>query len=344
MPLTVREFFKNERHLHLQFVAGDGGLHRQIRSAEVIRPAVALALNLWNLSYRDLSGHRGKRSKPSRPAVVGRGPEIEFPLESIQSGVWVIGSIELAALRAAPAPVRSGFLDLFNKLQPAAAIFTDGLSPAKLDPSLIRQSAIPIFTTRVPYTRFLAAFYTFLENRLAPHTDVHGTFMSIFGLGVLLLGPSGVGKSEIALSLIERSHRLVADDIVQIRLEQDHELIGSAPELGRHHMEIRGLGILNVRQIFGVSAVVDEHPIHLVVDLLPPTAQRRREERLGRVKIKRILGVEVPQVKVQVRTGRHMSVIVEAAARNQQLRSVGYDSAWAFRKTLAQRLAVSPAS
>lgn len=244
----------------------------------------------------------------------------------------------MSAIRLAPAQIRQNFLELFRKFDPAAAVFTDGISPVQLDPELIRQTSIPIFTTRLTYTRFLAGFHVFLENRMAPHADVHGTFVTLFGLGVLLQGPSGVGKSEIALSLIERSHRLVADDMVQIRLENDRDLVGSAPELGRHHMEIRGLGILNVRQLFGVSAVVDEHPIHLVVDLLAMTSARTREERLGKVRVKKILGLQIPQVKIQVRAGRNMAVIVEAAARNQQLRSIGYDAAGAFRRSLDRRL------
>ena len=332
MPLAVREFFKNERHLHLQFVAGDGGLGRLIRSPEIVRPAVAFAAGIW-------TGAATPRSRRSALDDINRrlAPLFKTP-EPLQGAVWVVGSVELSAILAAPPAIRSRFLQFLKAMKPAAVIFTDGASPAKLDPELIRQTSIPIFTTRLPYTRFLSAFYAFLANRLAPHTDVHGTFVTVYGLGVLLQGPSGVGKSEIALSLIERGHSLVADDTVQIRLEEDRQLVGSAPELGRHHMEIRGLGILNVRQLFGVSAVVDEHPIHLAVDLLPPASPHRREERLGRIRTKKILGVEVPRVSVQVRTGRHMSVIVEAAARNQQLRSMGYDTTGTFRKTLDMRL------
>lgn len=331
MPLPVREFFNNERLLHLQFVSGDGGLNRLIRSAEVVRPAVAVAAGLWQPSSPALSIKNLNR----RLASLVKSPPV------LPGSVWVIGALELAALLSTPAPVRARFLKFFAQLAPAAAIFSDGIHPSKLDPELARQTSIPMFTTRLPYTRFLAAFHTFLQNKLAPSTDVHGTFVSLFGLGVLIQGPSGVGKSEIALSLIERGHQLVADDTVQIRLEEDLGLIGSAPELGRHHMEIRGLGILNVRQLFGISAVVDEHPIHLVVDLLQPAA-RRREERLGRIRIKKILGVEVHRVIVQVRTGRHMPVIIEAAARNHQLRTSGYDAAGAFRKNLDRRLRTPP--
>lgn len=321
MPLPVREFFNNERRLHLQFVAGDGGLARVISSPEIIRPAIAFAAGVWNAKKRT-------SRLPPRPRVP----------KHLEQAVWVIGAMEMDALAAASTDLRARFLEFFNRSKPAAAVFTDGISPVKLDPNLTRQTSIPIFTTRLPYTRFLAAFYTFLTNRLAPHTSAHGTFVTLFGLGVLLQGPSGVGKSEIALSLIERGHRLVADDLVQIRLEEDSKLIGSAPELGQHHMEIRGLGIINVRQLFGVAAVVEEHLIHLVVDLLPQTAHRRREDRLGGLRAKSILGVQVPRVNVQVRTGRHMSVIVETAARNQKLRSIGYDTAGTFRRQLERHL------
>lgn len=335
MPLAVREFFNNERQLHLQFVAGDGGLSRPIRTSEIVRPAVAFAAGLWALGKKGGESPRLRRSDAN--AIERRISRALKTTAHIRGAVWVIGSLELAALLAAPPAMRAKFLEMFSRLQPAAAVFTDGLSPAKLDPALVRQTAIPVFTTRLSYTRFLAAFHTFLANRLAPRTDAHGTFVTLFGLGVLLQGPSGIGKSEIALSLIERGHPLVADDTVQIRVEEDRELVGSAPELGRHHMEIRGLGILNVRQLFGAVAVVDEHPIHLVVDLLPMAASRR-EERLGGFRVKTILGVQVPRVTVQVRTGRNMAVIVEAAARNQKLRSIGYDTAGTFRRQLAKHL------
>ena len=325
MTLAVREFFNNERHLHLQFVAGDGGLNRRIRSSEIVRPLAFFA-----------AGIRAASAGPSSP---GRKPS--SGTKGLASGVLVVGQDEIAAFFAVPAKVRRSLLDRIRRASPSAIVFTDGLSPARVDPELLRQTAIPIFTTRLPYTRFLAAYHTFVENRLAPQTNVHGTFVTLFGLGVLLMGPSGIGKSEIALSLIERSHSLVADDTVQVRLEQDRDLIGSAPELGRHLMEIRGLGILNVRQLFGVAAVVDQHPIHLIVDLLPPVAGRR-EERLGGIRVKTILGVQIPRVIVQVRIGRHMAVIIEAAARNQQLRAIGYDTAWAFRQTLARRLLSKP--
>lgn len=313
MPLTVREFFKDEKDLNLQFVAGDGGLHRLIRSPEIVRPAVAFASGLW-------ARFGGRKPRKGHASFDG--------------DVWVFGSLELGALAAAPAPIRTKFMEFFRAAKPAAAIFVDGQSPRGLDASLIQQTSIPIFTTRLPYTRFLAGFHTFLENRLAPHTNVHGTLLNISNIGVLLQGPSGVGKSEIALALIERGHQLVADDTVVIRLEKDRHLVAAAPELGRHHMEIRGLGIINVRQLFGISSVSDEHTVNLVVDLLPPTAAHRHEERLGRLRTKKILGVEVPRVIVQVRTGRHMAVIIETAARNHQLRAIGYDTAGAFHKNL----------
>ncbi|MBI4179637.1 HPr(Ser) kinase/phosphatase [bacterium] len=321
MPLPVREFFNNEKNLHLQFVSGDGGLGRIIRSPEIVRPAAAFAEGVWPAGL--------KKSGRRPPPKVRR---------AVEGSVWIFGSFEIGAIRAVPAAVRGRFMDFFRTCRPSAAIFVEGQSPAKLDASLVRQTSIPIFTSRLPYTRFLSAFHAFLQNRLAPRTNVHGTLLSIFNHGVLLQGPSGVGKSEIALSLIERGHQLVADDTVQIRLEQNRDLVGSAPELGRHHMEIRGIGILNVRQLFGISAVAEEHNIHLIVDLLSPSAMGRREERLGGYHLKRILGVEVPRVVVQVRTGRHMAVIIEAATRNQQLRNLGYDAARSFHKSLDRLL------
>lgn len=330
MPIPVREFFNNEKNLNLLFVAGDGGLSRPIRSTEIVRPALAFAAGVWDSAGQGRPG-AGKR-KIGRKTLKAHAP--------FRGEVWIFGTLELTALAAAPAALRARFMEFFRQSAPAAAIFVEGQSPVKLDPSLLRQTSIPIFTSKLPYTRFLAAFHAFLENRLAPRTDVHGTFLSVFNLGVLLQGPSGIGKSEIALSLIEHGHQLVADDMVHIRLEENRNLIASAPELGKHHMEIRGIGIINVRQLFGISAVAEEHAVNLIVDLLPQTATRRREERLGGHHIKKILGVEVPRLIVQVRTGRHMAVIIEAAARNQHLRSIGYDTARAFNKNLDRVLSL----
>lgn len=334
MPLPVRELFNNEQNIHLQFVAGDGGLNRQIGSPEIVRPVDAFAAEaVPGPSVRkSRSAHRRGGLRPRVDKIV------RIATRHIQDHIWVIGMLEMAALLTGPPGFRRRFLEFLKRIHPAGVVFTDGLSPTKLDADLIRQTSIPIFTSRLPYTRFVAGFHTFMENCLAPHTTVHGTMITLFGQGVLLQGPSSVGKSEIALALIERAHRLVADDTVQIRLAQSRQLIGSAPDLGRHHMEIRGLGILNIRQLYGVAAIVDEHPVSLVVELIAGSSVRRREERLGSLRTKRILGVEVPRVVVQVRTGRHMAVIVEAAARNQRLRTTGYDTLGNFQRNLDRRL------
>lgn len=179
---------------------------------------------------------------------------------------------------------------------------------------------------------------SFLEDKLAPQTTMHGVLMETFGVGVLLLGKSGIGKSECGLDLIQRGHRLVADDMVFIRRRGEETVYGFGNNLLQHHIEIRGLGILNIREMFGVTSVRDKKRIDLVVELVA-WSEDEEYDRLGLDERRfPILDVELPLLTVPVRPGRNMGAIIEVAARNQLLRAMGVHSAREMQERLDQEL------
>jgi HPr kinase/phosphorylase len=177
----------------------------------------------------------------------------------------------------------------------------------------------------------------YLEDRLAPRTQVHGVLLDVYGLGVLIRGDSGIGKSEAALDLVVRGHRLVADDVVQIRRVGNNVLMGTGPEILRHHMELRGLGIINIKDLFGVAAVRNEKAIDLVVDL-SRWDERQHYDRLGldsdRVEI---LDVALPLLRMPVAPGRNMAILVEVASRNHLLVVRGYHAARELIRKVQER-------
>jgi HPr kinase/phosphorylase len=197
---------------------------------------------------------------------------------------------------------------------------------------------VPLLRTALPTPVAIARLTNFLEDRLAPRETRHGVLLDILGLGVLLAGESGIGKSECALDLVGRGHRLVADDTVEIRCRGQAVLIGTCPELTRHHVEIRGLGLVNVTDLFGVSATRSSKRVELVVQL--ERWERGREyDRLGLdTATIEILGVPVPLVTMPVAPGRNLAMLVEVAARNHLLRSRGRHAARLLAERLERRL------
>jgi HPr kinase/phosphorylase len=174
-----------------------------------------------------------------------------------------------------------------------------------------------------------------LSNIFAPQKSVHGVLVEVFGLGILILGDSGVGKSETALELIERGHRLVADDVVEIHCVNGNILMGAgANKIIGHHMEVRGLGIINVTHLFGVGAIRDRKQIQLVVNL-EEWDSNKSYDRLGTdEKFEEILGVSVPKLEIPVKPGRNIPVIIETAAMNERLKKMGYNSAREFNQNI----------
>jgi HPr kinase/phosphorylase len=197
---------------------------------------------------------------------------------------------------------------------------------------------VPLLRTTVSTPVSIAKIEYLLDDELAERQVIHGVLMDMLGLGVLLIGESGIGKSECALDLVVRGHRLVADDTVEIRRRGETTLIGTCPELTRHHMEIRGLGLINVRDLFGVAAIRNAKRIELVVQL-ERWDPDRDYERLGLDEMRyEILGLKVPLISMPVAPGRSLGVLVEVAARNQLLRTRGLNAARDLATRLEQTL------
>lgn len=212
----------------------------------------------------------------------------------------------------------------------SCVLVTKGLEPPAELVEAAERAALPLVLTPLVSSAAITLVTEFLQEALAPRELRHGVLMDIYGIGVLLEGQSGVGKSECALDLIVRGHRLVADDLVEIRRTGPEQLLGSAPELLRDHMEIRGLGIINVRDLFGVSAIAGPKSVSLSIRL-ERWAESHEVDRLGiDARTVEVLGVAVPQVLLPVSPGRNLSTLVEIAVRVHLLRTRGYNAAQEF--------------
>jgi HPr kinase/phosphorylase len=253
--------------------------------------------------------------------------------EQLHSGrVIVLGGTEVEYLLDHD-PVRGVGIATLMASYPACIVVCRGLSSPKELTAAAEQHGVPVLMSALPTAEFITAVTGWMSDRLAPSTDMHGVLMDVLGIGVLLLGKSGIGKSETALDLVVRGHRLVADDVIKIRRQGNH-VVGRGAGIIGHHMEIRGLGIINVKDLFGISAVRDTKKIELVVELRE-WAEGEEYDRLGfDDRFDRILEVAVPAVQLPVRPGRNLATLIEVAARNQLLKIQGTHSARAFRDQL----------
>lgn len=189
-----------------------------------------------------------------------------------------------------------------------------------------RNSGTPIFRTPKMTTSIMADLCVYLSRLLAPETTVHGVLMDVFGVGIMLTGDSGVGKSETAMELIKRGHRLVADDSVLVK-RIENELVGTAPERIRYFMELRGIGIINVKNMYGSGSVLGEKRVELVMELEHWRRDKEYDRIGGEENVEEILGVKIPKLVVPVSPGRNLAILIEVAARNQRLKNMGYDAA-----------------
>jgi HPr kinase/phosphorylase len=287
--------------LDLRILAGGGGLDRRVTNLHVQKTGLALA---------------------------------GFD-EFLRAGrLLVFGQSEMRYLEGlAPPARRDAIRRVFARGIPCVLV-TDAFPPT---PELIDEAdraAVPVLQTSVATPIAIARMTACLETHLAVRGMIHGVLLDILGLGVLVVGESGIGKSECALDLVVRGHRLVADDTVEIRRRADTVLLGSCPELTRHHMEIRGLGVINVRDLFGVASTRASKRIELVVQL-ERWETGREYDRLGLDEERyEILGLPVPMIRMPVAPGRNVAILVEVAARNQLLRLRGHHAA----RELAARL------
>ena len=304
--VAVRELLQQGgEELALRLVAGRAGLDRTIHLSRVQRPGLALTGFTGYLRY-------------------GR--------------VQIIGSSEVSYLRTLPPRKRASILARLARSRVSCFVVTKGLAP----PPELRSEAVargvPVLATALDSTRFIKQLSAFLDERLAERVHLHSVLMDVFGLGVLIVGESGIGKSECALDLIDRGHRLVSDDVVEIKRMSD-ALVGASPDLTRYHMELRGLGVINIKDLYGVSSVRLAKKVELVVSLERWEAGREYD-RLGlREERYPILGADLPLVRMPVAPGRNLAILVEVAARNQLLKTRGYDAARRFAEQVDEMIA-----
>lgn len=252
--------------------------------------------------------------------------------------VLVFGESEIRYLETLAPPDRSAVMRRVLSHDLPCIVITDGHTPS---PETIAESDrldVPLLRTRAATPEAMARLSTLLDTYLAARGVVHGVLMDILGLGVLIIGDSGIGKSECALDLVVRGHRLVADDAVELRCRAQSFLIGTCPELTRHHMEIRGLGLINIQDLFGVASTRTSKRVELVVQL-ERWEPGREYDRLGiDDEFYPSLGVKVPMIRMPVAPGRNVAMLVEVAARNQLLRTRGHHAARRLVDRLKQQL------
>lgn len=267
----------------------------------------------------------------SRPGLEMAGYFTYYPKERVQ----LLGKTEITFFEKLPEEEKKQrMLSLCTEITPAIILSRDLPIPQELIEAS-EQNGVPVLRSPMKTTRLSSRLTNFLESQLAPTTAIHGVLVDVYGVGVLIIGKSGVGKSETALELVKRGHRLVADDCVEIRQEDQDTLIGSAPELIEHLLEIRGLGIINVMTLFGAGAVRSFKRITLVMSL-ELWEQGKQYDRLGLDEEKmRIIDTEIPKLTIPVRPGRNLAVIIEVAAMNFRLKRMGLNAAEQFTNKLA---------
>ena len=272
------------------------------------------------------------RSEVNRPGLPLTGFFEYFTPERIQ----IIGRVESIYLsQLSPKERYDRLYQLFEK-KPVCIIFARSIEPPSEMLEVAKIFNIPILRTPMATTNFVAALIASLSIHLAPTITRHGVLVEVYGEGILILGDSGIGKSETAIELIKRGHRLIADDAVEISRVSEKTLVGRAPSIIRHYMELRGIGIIDVRRIFGVGAVKETEKIQLVIKF-EPWVEGKLYDRMGLDnETVEILGINIPAITVPVRPGRNLAVILEIAAMNQRLKKMGYNTAEEFNKKLEE--------
>jgi len=289
--MPVRELIDGGRdHLALELLAGEAGLDRQITHQRIQKPGLALA------------GYTGF-IHPGR--------------------VQVFGESEITCLKAIRSSERRAVLEPIFAHDITCVAITKGLEVTDELAELCEEQGVPLLRSPLLSSTFIDRLNHFLDDHFAPRKTVHGVMVDVLGVGVLIQGPSGIGKSECALDLVMRGHRLVSDDIVEIQCRQGEVLVGRGPELVRNHMEVRGLGIINIAHLFGVGSTRQRKRLEMVVDLQHGHMDGDCE-RLGLdQELTDLLGVEIPIVRIPVVPGRSLANIVEVAARSLLLRLKG---------------------
>lgn len=308
------------------------------RERESVRVGELLSDELAELRLEPLAGESRLDNEILNPRVQKPGLAFAGYYAYIKPGrVQIVGESEIAYMDQLEPEVVQGHLDEITRRPIPVFVVTKGLRPPAEMLRLCREREIPVLSSPALSSAVIKRISFFLEEHLVPTTSVHGVLMEIYGLGVLLIGASGVGKSECALDLISRGHSLVADDRVRVKLYPSGELVGYCEEPLRHHMELRGIGIIDIQDLFGLAAVRERKSIDLVVEL-EPWDESRSYERLGLDEtVHEILGAPVPYIRMPVALGRNLSILVEIAARNHVLKLQGHHSAQEFVRELKRQ-------
>jgi len=255
-----------------------------------------------------------------------------------QSRLQIIGKVENLFISQMDPEEKGRRLEDFFRSKPIGVIVTSSI---EIDPKTVdiaERYEVPLLRTSERTSEFMAALISFLNVELGPRITRHGVLVEVYGEGVLLLGDSGVGKSETAIELVKRGHRLIADDAVEIKKVSATTLVGRAPEIIRHYVELRGIGIVDVRRLFGMGAVKETEKIDLVINL-ENWQQGKMYDRLGLESTTvDILGINVPSIVLPVCPGRNLSVVIEVAAMNNRQKRMGYNTAEEFNKRLMESM------
>src|SRR5262245_9059169 len=293
----------------------------------------------FGLPLELLAGADGLDRVITSPHIQKTGLALAGFHEYLKRGrVLIFGESEIRYLESLDVAPRVAALRLALTLDFPCVLITGGFSPPLELVIEAERARVPLLKTPTSTPTAIAKLASILEDSLAERTILHAVLMDVLGLGVLISGESGIGKSECALDLIVRGHRLVADDTVEVRRRQEAILIGTCPELTRHHMELRGLGVINVKELFGIASTRSAKRVELIVQL-ERWDPSREYERLGLDdSFYEILGLRVPLIRMPVAPGRNIAILVEVAARNQLLRSRGHHAARALAKRLEDTL------
>lgn len=255
-----------------------------------------------------------------------------------QARLQIIGKVEHLFISQMEKGERERRLEDFFRSSPAGIIVTTSLDVSTDVIALAEKYKVPLLRTTVKTSEFMAALIAYLNVQLGPRITRHGVFVEVYGEGILLLGDSGVGKSETAIELLKRGHRLIADDAVEIKKVSATTLVGRAPEIIRHYVELRGIGIVDVRRLFGMGAVKESEKIDLVIKL-EEWDNNKMYDRLGLDdQTEDILGINVPCITLPVSSGRNLSVVIEVAAMNNRQKRMGYNTAQEFNKRLMESM------
>ena len=258
-----------------------------------------------------------------------------------QARLQIIGKVEHLFISQMEEGERRLRLEDFFRSAPVGVIVTTSLAVPADVIAMAEKYKVPLLRTAVKTSEFMAALIAYLNVQLGPRITRHGVFVEVYGEGILLLGDSGVGKSETAIELLKRGHRLIADDAVEIKKVSATTLVGCAPEIIRHYVELRGVGIVDVRRLFGMGSVKENEKIDLVINL-EEWDNNKMYDRLGLDEhTEEILGIKIPSITLPVSSGRNLSVVIEVAAMNNRQKRMGYNTAKEFNKRLMESMGMA---